>query len=45
MYFDNVGCNGTENKLGDCGRQRNCRHDEDAGVMCLEGKHCGMLSR
>ncbi len=38
VYLDDVDCNGTEDRLGDCGRQRNCQHDEDAGVRCLEGK-------
>ncbi len=37
VYFDDVNCLGTEKALGNCSRQRNCEHDEDASVKCLEG--------
>ncbi|XP_054763721.1 scavenger receptor cysteine-rich domain-containing group B protein-like [Lytechinus pictus] len=38
IYFDNVGCNGTESTLLDCIHngigEHNCGHMEDAGVIC-----------
>ena len=43
VWIDNVGCNGSEQRLVDCThngfRNHNCNenHDEDAGVTCLSG--------
>uniref|UniRef100_A0A8C4Q6Q1 Serine protease 12 n=1 Tax=Eptatretus burgeri TaxID=7764 RepID=A0A8C4Q6Q1_EPTBU len=38
IHFDNVKCKGNEQTLGACGHlasdQHNCRHSEDAGVIC-----------
>ena len=36
IYFDNVGCIGTESNLLDCSYISNadCSHSEDAGVRC-----------
>ena len=51
IYLDNVGCTGSEQRLYSCPRpgrvgENNCRHNEDAGVVCsAEGEgaassHC-----
>ncbi|KAM5306679.1 neurotrypsin isoform 3-T3 [Glossophaga mutica] len=38
IHLDNVGCTGAEGSLADCVKQdvgrHNCRHSEDAGVIC-----------
>ena len=38
IWMDNLECNGTEKRIGECGRTSldniNCGHTEDAGVMC-----------
>ena len=38
IYFDDVQCSGTERSLLDCSNaglfQHNCKHAEDAGVVC-----------
>lgn len=38
IHMDNVKCTGNERSLADCVRQNigdhNCRHSEDAGVIC-----------
>lgn len=38
IHVDNVRCTGTERSLADCVKQElgrhNCRHSEDAGVIC-----------
>lgn len=41
IHMDNVECSGNEEKLLDCFsvEQHNCRHSEDAGVIC-EGQSC-----
>lgn len=42
IFLDRVTCNGSESRLIDCGHrplgQHNCRHSDDAGVICL-GRH------
>ena len=42
IWLDNVECNGAERLLLDCPHQglglHNCRHYEDAGVICSSGK-------
>ncbi|XP_061599808.1 neurotrypsin isoform X3 [Cololabis saira] len=42
IHVDNVKCNGDERSLADCIKQRpgthNCRHSEDAGVICDYGE-------
>jgi serine protease 12 (motopsin) len=38
IHMDNVKCTGNEKALADCVKQdigrHNCRHSEDAGVIC-----------
>lgn len=38
IWMDNVECNGTESRIGECQRAPldtvNCGHSEDAGVIC-----------
>ena len=38
IWMDNVECNGTESRIGECQRASldtvNCGHHEDAGVIC-----------
>ena len=38
IFLDNVGCRGNETNLADCPHRgvgvHNCRHREDAGVIC-----------
>ena len=40
IILDNVQCSGTEENLGQCVHmdfeQHNCRHNEDAGVICYK---------
>ncbi|XP_014353055.1 deleted in malignant brain tumors 1 protein isoform X2 [Latimeria chalumnae] len=40
IWLDNICCSGTESYLWQCGvnslGQHNCKHDEDAGVICSE---------
>ncbi|XP_077426272.1 uncharacterized protein LOC144054820 [Vanacampus margaritifer] len=40
IWLDNVGCTGSEAKLGECSHRgiglHNCGHHEDAGVICEE---------
>ncbi|MEQ2284610.1 Neurotrypsin [Ameca splendens] len=42
IHVDNVKCNGMERSLADCLKQKpgthNCRHSEDAGVICDYGE-------
>ena len=42
IYYDNVACTGRETRLADCSHRgigrHNCRHSEDAGVVCHTGK-------
>ena len=42
IFLDDVTCNGFESQLIDCAHrplgQHNCRHSDDAGVVCL-GRH------
>ncbi|TSO98570.1 Neurotrypsin [Bagarius yarrelli] len=42
IHFDNVKCTGAERSLTDCIKQpigsHNCRHSEDAGVICNYGQ-------
>uniref|UniRef100_A0A3Q2T3M3 Neurotrypsin n=1 Tax=Fundulus heteroclitus TaxID=8078 RepID=A0A3Q2T3M3_FUNHE len=42
IHVDNVKCNGEERSLADCIKQKpgthNCRHSEDAGVICDYGE-------
>ncbi|XP_006629273.1 neurotrypsin isoform X2 [Lepisosteus oculatus] len=42
IHIDNVKCSGTERSLSDCIKQpigtHNCRHSEDAGVICDYGE-------
>ncbi|KAG9337093.1 hypothetical protein JZ751_029761 [Albula glossodonta] len=43
IHVDNVKCTGSERSLADCIKQpigtHNCRHTEDAGVICNYGQH------
>lgn len=43
IWMDNVHCKGTENSIDDCNHngwsEHNCRHHEDASVMCA-GETC-----
>ncbi|XP_036372933.1 neurotrypsin isoform X1 [Megalops cyprinoides] len=43
IHVDNVKCTGAERSLADCIKQpvgtHNCRHTEDAGVICDYGQH------
>lgn len=42
IHVDNVKCSGEEHSLADCIKQapgtHNCRHSEDAGVICDYGE-------
>lgn len=42
IHVDNVKCSGEERSLADCIKQtpgtHNCRHSEDAGVICDYGE-------
>ena len=42
IILDDVGCDGTESDLSQCGHggylNHNCGHSEDAGVVCLSGR-------
>lgn len=42
IHVDNVKCTGAERSLADCIKQpvgiHNCRHSEDAGVICNYGQ-------
>ena len=42
VVLDNVQCTGNESSLFDCSTLsvHNCKHSEDAGVRCLNGKFC-----
>ena len=44
IFLDDVLCDGDEPNLDDCTRNRvgvhNCGHQEDAGVICSQGKLC-----
>ncbi|XP_012686740.2 neurotrypsin [Clupea harengus] len=49
IHVDNIKCTGVERSLSDCIKQpfgmHNCRHSEDAGVICNYGQqHDGVLS-
>ncbi|XP_048116111.1 neurotrypsin [Alosa alosa] len=49
IHVDNIKCTGVERSLADCIKQpfgmHNCRHSEDAGVICNYGQpHEGVLS-
>ncbi|XP_069779234.1 neurotrypsin [Narcine bancroftii] len=49
IHMDNVKCTGSEHTLEDCSKQdigiHNCRHNEDAGVICdYSTKNAGSLS-
>nr|XP_021327209.1 antigen WC1.1-like [Danio rerio] len=48
IWMGAVNCTGSESRLKDCKSRRrgvsNCKHDEDAGVVCL-GKLAGRLPR
>ena len=41
IFLDDVDCRGDEAKLNDCTHNRvnfhNCRHSQDAGVVCPQG--------
>lgn len=41
IHLDDVSCSGLESSLLDCGHRgidmHNCRHSEDAGVVCSQG--------
>ena len=43
IFLANVRCGGLEARLFDCTRgqleENDCGHNEDAGVICLEGKN------
>ena len=40
IWLDDLRCTGSENSLLECdsSSQHNCRHSEDAGVACTNGK-------
>ena len=44
IFLDNVDCIGNETNLANCSHNgvgdHNCRHSEDAGVICSQGKLC-----
>ncbi|MBN3309979.1 DMBT1 protein, partial [Amia calva] len=48
IWLDDVSCRGNETALWDCPRasweRRNCRHKEDAGVVCSEHKELRLVS-
>ena len=43
IMLDNVDCYGTEQSIADCTHRgygtNDCSHNEDAGVICMEGKN------
>ena len=47
VYLDQVSCKGNEPSLALCGhdgwRESNCDHNEDAGVVCVNGETSGWM--